>query len=107
MDVITRVRPESKSFDVEHRSPRTDETSVYNLLVLVRRSPEGSTWARAANLPIRDVQQSTVREALQAVVEQARSLIRECLAKDAQIPWIDPPSLPEDSESRFMVPLHM
>lgn len=107
MDVVTRVRPDLKVNDGEHRSPRPDEAAVYNLMVLVRRSLDGATSARAANLPIPAVCEPTVREALQSVVEKARGMIRECLAKDNHIPWIDPPAPPEDAESRFMVPIHL
>jgi hypothetical protein len=99
--------PEKHQHFVDGRSPRPEASSVYDLSVLVCRIEEGETRARAANLPLPERRASTVRESLQLVVEQARSLINECLARDNAIPWIDPPALPEDNESLFVVPLVM
>lgn len=88
-------------------SPRHDTLDVYNLLVLVRQYKEGGTSARAANLPISEVQASTVREALATLVASARQLISECLAEDTVVPWISPPVEADEADSRFMVPLHL
>lgn len=87
--------------------PRPEAVGVYNLMVLVRQWKDGSTSARAANLPIPELQTGTVREALAGLVVSARELIGECLARDAQVPWISPPLEAEECESRFMVPLHL
>jgi hypothetical protein len=91
----------------QHSNPRAEGTDVYNLMVLVRQWKDGGTSARAANLPMREVQAETVREALATLVAGARELIADCLAHDNHVPWIDPPSEPEECESRFMVPLHL
>ena len=91
----------------EMRSPRPEAAAVYELEVLVCRVAEGETRGRAANLPLPESRAGTVREVLQSVIEAARGMINECLARDNQIPWIDPPALPEDNESRFVVPLVM
>ena len=91
----------------EMRSPRPEAAAVYELEVLVCRVAEGETRGRAANLPLPESRAGTVREVLQIVIEAARGMINECLARDNQIPWIDPPALPEDNESRFVVPLVM
>jgi hypothetical protein len=87
--------------------PRTEAVGVYNLMVLVRQWKDGGTSARAANLPIPEVRTETVREALSGLVASAREVIAECIAKDADVPWIEPPIEPEECESRFMVPLHL
>ena len=87
--------------------PRADAVGVYNLMVLVRQWKDGSTSARAANLPLAEVRTETVREALSALVRSARELIGDCLSRDAQVPWVTPPIEPEECESRFMVPLHL
>lgn len=92
---------------VERNPPRPEAVEVYNLMVLVRQWQHGGTSARAANLPIRDVQADTVRDALASLVASARELIADCLARDRQIPWIEPTIEPEECESRFMVPLHL
>jgi hypothetical protein len=91
----------------ELRTPRPDASSVYDLEVLISRLDEGETRGRAANLPLPGSRAATVREALQQVIEQARSLISESLAAERAIPWIDPPAVPEENESRFVVPLVM
>ncbi len=96
-------RPESVLSDM--RSPRPEPAAVYELEVLVCRLAEGDTRGRAANLPLPESRADTVREVLQNVIEAARGMINECLARDHQIPWIDPPALPEENESRFVVPL--
>lgn len=93
--------------DLEHRSPRPEASCVHDLSVLICQIGEGETRARAANLPLPECRADTVREAIQLVIQQARGMINECLAKDRQIPWIDPPTLPEEKESRFVVPLVM
>ncbi len=87
--------------------PRAEAVGVYNLMVLVRQWKDGTTSARAANLPLAEVRTETVREALSSLVRSARELIGECLSRDAQVPWISPPIEPEQCESRFMVPLHL
>ena len=87
--------------------PRTEAVGVYNLMVLVRQWKDGTTSARAANLPLAEVRTETVREALSSLVRSARDLIGESLSRDAQVPWISPPIEPEQCESRFMVPLHL
>ncbi len=91
----------------EHRMPRPDAASSYEIEVLICRLEEGDTRARAANLPIADVRADTVREALQVVIEKARTLINECLARDNHIPWLEPTASPEEGESRFVVPLSL
>ncbi len=91
----------------ERTSPRPEPVDVYNLLVLVKQWKDGGTSARAANLPIADVQAETVREALTSLVSSARQLITDNLARDNHVPWITPPLEAEECESRFMVPLHL
>ena len=86
---------------------RPEAVGVYNLMVLVRQWKDGRTSARAANLPLEEVQTETVREALSKLVGSARELIGGCISRDAQVPWISPPVEPEECESRFMVPLHL
>ncbi len=93
---------------VEQRTaPRTESVEVYNLLVLVKQWKDGGTSARAANLPIPEVQAVTVREALASLVNTARQMIATDLSRGQQIPWISPALEPEECESRFMVPLHL
>lgn len=114
---VTAEKPTAEKLALENRSvesatsemrnPRPEASPVYELEVLVCRLGEGETRGRAANLPIPDIRAVTVREALQSVIDAARAMIHECLARDGQIPWIDPPALAEDSESRFVVPLVM
>jgi hypothetical protein len=105
---ITADKPVAeKLLATDNRSPRPEASSVYDLSVFICLMGEGETRARAANLPLPEFRADTVREALQMVVEQARGLINECLARDRAIPWIDPPAIAEEKESRFVVPLVM
>lgn len=99
--------PQLESVTSEMRNPRPEPAAVYELEVLVCRLAEGETRGRAANLPLPESRADTVREVLQQVIEAARGMINECLARDHQIPWIDPPALPDENESRFVVPLVM
>lgn len=98
--------PVNSSAD-ERTSPHPEAAEVYNLLVLVRQWKDGGTSARAANLPLPDVQAETVREALATLVAEARKLISDNLSRDNHIPWISPELAAEECESRFMVPLHL
>lgn len=91
----------------EHTSPRPEVEETYTLIVLLRQWQGGGTAARVANLPIPEVQAATVREALSLLVAAAKELITENLARDNQIPWINPPATAEESESSVMVPLHL
>lgn len=95
------------STTTDMRNPRPEPAAMYELEVLVCRIAEGETRGRAANLPLPECRAGTVREVLQDLIEAARNMIGECLARDNQIPWIDPPALAEDNESRFVVPLAM
>ncbi|MCC6509620.1 MAG: hypothetical protein IT423_10960 [Pirellulaceae bacterium] len=89
------------------RNPRPEAVAVYELEVLICRIAEGETRGRAANLPLPESRGATVREVLQMVIQAARGMINECLARDSQIPWIEPAALAEENESRFVVPLVM
>lgn len=80
---------------------------VYNLTVLVHRFQDGGTSARSANLPLASVEAASVRDAMSQLVRSAKKLIHEHVSCDNSIPWIDPPEEPSESESRFMVPLHL
>ena len=91
----------------ELRSSRAEAANVFDLEVLISRMEEGETRARAANLTLPASRAATVREALQMVIEQARGIITQSLANATTIPWVDPPALPDDDESRFIVPLVM
>lgn len=84
---------------------RADASRVYDLEVLICRIGDGETRARAANLPLPESRSATVREALQSIIEAARQLINDCQSRDNAVPWIAPPTSPEDNESRFVVPL--
>jgi hypothetical protein len=102
LTTVTDLEPTS-STDV--KTPRPDAASVYDLHVLVCRVTEGETRARSANLPLPEHRAATVREALQAVIEDARAMIGQCLSQDRPIPWLDSPQAAEENESRFVVPL--
>ena len=91
----------------ELRSTRAEAANVFDLEVLISRMEEGETRARAANLPLPASRAATVREALQMVIEQARGMIAQSLASATAIPWVDPPAVPDEDESRFIVPLVM
>ncbi len=79
---------------------------AFNLVVLVKERHSG-TSARAANLAIPMVEAATVREALNALVQEAKKLIAQHLATGCEVPWIHPPDEAADSESRFLVPMHL
>ena len=82
-------------------------TPVYNLMVLVDQVDSGHLRARAANLSTDDVIATSVRGALSDLVAAARTLITRCVAQHEPIPWIEPPLTPQETDSRFRVPLHL
>ncbi len=87
--------------------PTIETQHVYNLTVLVQQLESGEMRARAANIAIEDVRAGSIRGALSQMVAATKSLIAERVARDESIPWIEPPVEPSESESRFMVPLHL
>lgn len=87
--------------------PTLEGQRVYNLTVLVRQLDSGEALARAANITLYEVQAGSIRAALSEMVAATKVLINDCLASDKPIPWLDPPIEPSESESRFMVPLHL
>lgn len=101
------IESPSESSTDRSQHPRTEAVGVYNLMVLVRQWKGGGSSARAANLSLPEIQTETVREALSGLVASAREVIANCIASDAEVPWIAPPIEPEECESRFMVPLHL
>ncbi|MEC8557571.1 MAG: hypothetical protein VXZ82_21425 [Planctomycetota bacterium] len=80
---------------------------VFNLTVLVRTGKKVPVVARAANLAIPQVEAQTIREALSKLVDAAKKEIGERASNSASVPWIDPPNQPTESESRYLVPLHL
>lgn len=89
----------------ESHDTQANASQVYDLEVLICRIGDGETRARAANLPLPESRSATVREALQTIIEAARQLINDCSAGNGSVPWIVPPTSPEENESRFVVPL--
>lgn len=94
-----------ESLPVELRNPRPEAVHAYDVAVLICLMDEGESRARSANLPLPECRAASVREALQMIVEQARALINDCLARERSIPWLEPSVMPEDNESRFVVPV--
>ena len=88
------------------RELKPESVPVYNLTVLVRSGEKFPVVARAANLEVPEVEAQTVREALSKLVSNAKNRIAATVSS-SEIPWIDPPSEPNESESRFVVPLHL
>ncbi len=84
-----------------------EEPGVYNVVVLIQFSDEGDSCARCANLPLPEVWRSSARDSMMDMVGQAREMIKECLARDRMIPWIEPPVSPGENESRFLIPIHL
>jgi hypothetical protein len=82
------------------------KAQTFNLTVLVRAKGRDTITARAANLQIPVVEAQTVRQALGELVLVAKRTISEN-ASAGQVPWINPPIEPLESESRFLVPLHL
>lgn len=83
------------------------QPAVYNLTVLIRHVADGKLVARTANLHMPEIESDTVREALSAAVKAAKALIHSKSLESQDIPWIAPPHTPQESESRFVVPLHL
>ena len=84
-----------------------DQAAVYNFVVLMQFSEDGNHCARSANLPLPDVWANDARDAMMELVRQAKELIKDCVARDRMIPWIEPPLSPSDTESRFLIPIHL
>lgn len=89
------------------KTDHSPQPAVYNLTVLIRHLDDGKLVARTANLQMPEIQSNTVREALSAAVKAAKALIHSSSVESQDIPWITPPHTPQESESRFVVPLHL
>lgn len=106
------TKPEN--FDSQGSGVKIDEakftpanSQVYNLTVLVLQTESGDMQARAANMELAQIEAASIRDALSQMVSAARRLIAEHLGNQSPIPWIDPPAEASESESSFMVPLHL
>jgi hypothetical protein len=106
-DDVGIEKPIVEQLVAELRAPRIESGILFDLEVLICRVAEGASRGRAANLSIAEVRAATVRETLQLLIESARRVIRDSLARGDTIPQIEPPSQAEETESRFVVPLAM
>jgi hypothetical protein len=88
---------------------KPEAVQVYNLVALVETSASNAAVrARAANINLDPVQASTIRDALNQLVLNAKAMLRNASAEpEASKPWIEPPLTPLESETRFVVPLHL
>ena len=82
------------------------DPQLFNLVVLVR-TQDKRVSARAANLAIPSTESSTIRDALSQLVTVAKTQLSQWVAQQESIPWIEPHEQANDSETRFVVPLHL
>ncbi|MFK7735092.1 MAG: hypothetical protein AB8B50_03625 [Pirellulaceae bacterium] len=88
---------------------KPEAVQVYNLVALVENSTDGAAVkARAANMNLDPVQAGTIRNALNKLVVNAKAALRNVSADAGEHGlWIEPPQNPLESETRFVVPLHL
>lgn len=86
-----------------------ESVPVYNLVALVETAgSNAAVRARAANINLDPVQASTIRDALNKLVTNAKAILHAANSEpEADSPWIEPPNTPSESETRFVVPLHL
>ena len=81
---------------------------VFSLeLLMTTRSEPTSHQVRLANLDLPPVVKPTPRDAIAAIVDSAKKLIRESIASGQPVPWLDPKQSPEVGETRMIVPIHL
>ena len=84
--------------------PQANEgSSVYNLVVYIKRFKDGSYQARAANLALDPVVAGDTRSALESLVVSAKSWLRSA----QQSPWLETPAEPDAGEQKLLLPLHL
>ena len=90
-------------------SEQLESVPVYNLVALVETAGNNAAVrARAANIRLDPVQATTIRDALNKLVTNAKAILHAANSEpDADSPWIEPPNTPSESETRFIVPLHL
>jgi hypothetical protein len=87
--------------------PKRD-VPVFNLEVLLRSNANANTYqARIANLQVESVERATPRDAIAAIVKEAKKRIAECVAEGSAIPWLDPKESIVEGETRMLVPIHL
>ncbi|MFN3190742.1 MAG: hypothetical protein ACE361_09490 [Aureliella sp.] len=107
LQVSSENQESNRLTEQEEGNPARD-VPVYNLVALVRTEATGIS-ATAANMNLDSVSAGTVREALSRLVSIAKSTLASAerpTASDSSF-WIDPPREAEESETRFVVPLHL
>lgn len=82
--------------------PQTS-TPVYTLAVFIRHV-ENTVVARAGNAELPEQVAPTVRDALKAIVSEAKNRLSQ--SEPANI-WLEAPLVPKENESQFRVPLHL
>lgn len=68
---------------------------------------EGRVRARVVNLAGIEAVGNSEREALGKVVPAFKQQIAEFLGKGEEIPWIDQPEPPKETEQKRIVPVHL
>lgn len=84
------------------------DVPVFNLEVLLLNVADKHMYrTRIANLQIASVEKATPRDAIAAIVGEAKKLVAECVASGTAIPWREPKDEPSAGETRMFVPMHL
>jgi len=87
--------------------PVTGSVPVFNCVVHVGRSPDGSFLAHVANLPGIQASGKTEREALTSVVATFKSTLARYHAAGEAIPLVESYPRPQPGQSERLIAVHL
>ncbi len=82
-------------------------TPVFNCIVNVGRTADGSVLATVANLPNLWTTAKSEREALSQVVAAFKQNVSLLHTLGQPIPWIEPPTPPAPGETQRLIAVHL
>jgi len=80
---------------------------VFVCLVYIRQNESGGVSGKVANLAGIEAIGSSERDVLSKVMQKFKPLVSQLYAAGQEIPWIDPPQPPQDSEQVRSIPMHL
>ncbi|TWU25506.1 hypothetical protein [Bythopirellula polymerisocia] len=80
---------------------------VFVCLVYVHQNEDATVTGRVANLAGIETSGSSEREVLGKLVREFKARVSTLFAAGQEIPWIDPPQAPSESEQVRSVPVHL
>ncbi len=87
--------------------PASGSVPVFNCVVHVGRSADGSFLAHVANLPVIQATGKTEREALASVVASFKSVVARYHGAGEPIPFIENYERPQSGQTERLIAVHL